>query len=224
MDIQVLKKAIITLFSRAIFVSLLLFLSAGTIAYFNGWLLIVSDFIILFALYVFLFFKNPELLKKRLDTTEDRESQYKLTIFWTLLKTCGFIVAGLDFRFHWYIMPQTVIWVGFIVFLIGYALLITVMLTNTYLSSSIKPQDNQKLIDTGVYRLVRHPFYLSDLIIALSTAFVLNSLCLFIVFLIAYPMVLVIRIKDEEKFLEEELEGYQEYKQKVKYRLVPFIW
>lgn len=206
-----------------ILVGLLIFLPAGTFSYFNGWLLMGILFIPMFCAGIVMMFKNPELLKTRLDAKEKQKEQSLVVILSGLMFLAGFIVAGLGFRFNWYIIPKAVSIGAAVVFLIAYALYAEVLRENTYLSRTIEVQENQKVIDTGLYGIVRHPMYSVTLLLFLSMPIVLGSIYSFIIFLV-YPIIIAKRIKHEEEFLEKELLGYTEYKQKVKYRLIPFIW
>ncbi|MDD6478751.1 MAG: isoprenylcysteine carboxylmethyltransferase family protein [Oscillospiraceae bacterium] len=206
-----------------ILVSLLIFVPAGTISFKNGWLFLGILFIPMFLAGIFLMFKNPELLKKRLDAKEKQKEQSTVVKLSGLMFLSGFIVAGLDFRFGWYPLPKGVSIAATIVFLAAYILYAEVFRENTYLSRTVKVEENQKVIDTGLYGIVRHPMYCATLLLFLSMTIVLGSVFSFLIFL-AYPFIIVKRIKNEEKLLEKELRGYLEYKKKVKYRLIPFIW
>ncbi len=167
--------------------------------------------------------KNPYLLERRLDMKEKQSEQKTVIALSGIMFLLGFVVAGLDYRFQWIKLPEWLVIVGAVVFLIAYGLYAEVLRENTYLSRTIEVQENQKVIDTGLYGIVRHPMYAVTLLLFLSMPIVLGSVISFIVFL-AYPFIIAGRIKNEEKVLEEGLAGYKEYKQKVKYRLVPFIW
>ncbi len=204
-------------------VGLLIFLPAGSLAFFNGWLLIGILFVPMLIAGIIMMFKNPELLKKRLNAKEKQKEQSLVVKLSGLMFLLGFIIAGLNFRFNWYALPRIIIIISAIIFLIAYILYAQVLRENTYLSRTIEVWENQKVIDTGLYSVVRHPMYSATLLLFLSMPLVLGSVYSFIVFLL-YPVIIVIRIKNEEEFLEKELLGYMEYKQKVKYRLIPFIW
>ena len=167
--------------------------------------------------------KNPELLAKRLDAKEKQREQDIVVKLSGLMFLAGFIVAGLGFRFNWYSLPTWASIVGMTLFLIAYLLYAEVLRENTYLSRTIEIQENQKVIDTGLYAIVRHPMYSVTLLLFLSMPIVLGSVYSFVIFL-AYPFIIVKRLKNEEELLEKELDGYKEYKAKVKYRLIPFIW
>jgi protein-S-isoprenylcysteine O-methyltransferase Ste14 len=204
-------------------VGLLLFLPAGTLNWFGGWMLMAILFIPMFGAGIVMMIKNPGLLASRLDAKEKRSKQSAVVKLSGLMFLCGFIVAGLGVRFGWYMLPMPVCIVGAILFIIAYMLYAEVLRENTYLSRTIEVQEGQKVIDTGLYGIVRHPMYSATLLLFLSMPIVLGSVWSFLIFLV-YPFIIAARLKDEEKFLEEELEGYREYKKKVKYRLIPFIW
>ena len=201
----------------------LVFLPAGTLSYFNGWLFMGILFIPMFCAGIIMMLKNPELLRRRLHAKEKQEEQSNVVKLSGLMFFLGFVVAGLGVRFEWYMLPKAVVLVSVVAFLLAYVLYAEVLRENTYLSRTIEVQENQKVIDTGLYGIVRHPMYSATLLLFLSIPLVLGSIYSFIIFL-AYPLIIAKRIKGEEEFLERELVGYREYKQKVKYRLIPFIW
>lgn len=204
-------------------VGLLIFLPAGTLLYFNGWLLMGVLFIPMFFAGIFLMCKNPKLLERRLHAKETQEGQNLAVILSGLMFLLGFVIAGLGVRFEWYMLPNQVVITFTVVFLLAYILYAEVLRENTYLSRTIEVQNNQTVIDTGLYGIVRHPMYSATLLLFLSMPLVLGSIYSFAIFL-SYPFIIAKRIKGEETFLEEKLTGYREYKQKVKYRLIPFIW
>ena len=206
-----------------VLVALLIFLPAGTLSFFNGWLFMGVLFVPMFSAGIVMMFKNPELLKKRLDAKEEQKEQSLVVQFSGLMFLIGFIIAGLGVRFGWYILPKGVVIASAVIFLFAYVLYAEVLRENTYLSRTIEVQENQKVIDTGLYGIVRHPMYSVTLLLFLSMPLILGSIYSFMIFL-AYPFIIAKRIKGEEEFLERELVGYLEYKQKVKYRLIPFIW
>lgn len=206
-----------------VLVGLLVFLPAGTLSYFNGWLFMGVLFIPMFLAGIVMMSKNPELLKKRLNAKEKQDDQGLVVKLSGLMFLAGFIVAGLGYRFGWYLLPKAVVIGATAVFIIAYALYAEVLRENTHLSRTIEVQENQKVIDTGLYGIVRHPMYSATLLLFLSMPLILGSLYSFIIFLV-YPLLIAKRIKGEEDLLEKELGGYKEYKQKVKYRLIPFIW
>ena len=206
-----------------VLVGILIFLPAGTFSFFNGWLLMGILFIPMFFAGIVMLFKNPDLLKSRLDAKEKQREQSLVVKLSGLMFLAGFVVAGLGVRFSWYALPKPVAIVAAVIFIIAYILYAEVLRENTYLSRTIEVQENQKVIDSGLYSIVRHPMYSVTLLLFLSMPLVLGSVYSFIIFLV-YPFIIAKRIKHEEKFLEKELNGYREYKQKVKYRLIPFIW
>ncbi len=206
-----------------ILVGLLIFLPAGTFQYFNGWLFMGILFIPMFLAGLVMMAKNPKLLESRLDAKEKETEQSLVVKLSGLMFFAGFIVAGLGVRFGWYTLPKPVVIASTIIFLIAYILYAEVLRENTYLSRTIEVQEGQTVIDTGLYGIVRHPMYSVTLLLFLSMPLVLGSIYSFIIFLV-YPFIIAKRIKHEEEFLEKELNGYREYKQKVKYRLIPFIW
>lgn len=204
-------------------VALLVFLPAGTLNFIQGWLFISILFIPMFFAGIVMMIKNPALLKSRLDAKEKQNDQSLVVKLSALMFICGFVVAGLGYRFSWYILPFWTSYVFCVLFLLAYILYAEVLRENTYLSRTIKVEEGQKVIDTGLYGIVRHPMYSVTLILFLSIPLILGSLYAFIIFL-AYPFIIAKRIKGEEELLTKELVGYSEYKNKVKYRLIPFIW
>ena len=223
MTAKLFFQAISKFMAGVVLVGLPIFLSAGTFSFFNGWLLMGILFVPMFLAGIVMMLKNPELLQKRLNAKEKQEEQSVVIKLSGLMFLCGFIVSGLGFRFSWYILPRNVVLVFAVLFLLAYILYAEVLRENTYLSRTIEVQENQKVIDTGLYGIVRHPMYSATLLLFLSMPLVLGSVYSFLIFL-AYPFIIAKRIKGEEEFLEKELAGYREYKQKVKYRLIPFIW
>lgn len=204
-------------------VGLLIFLPAGTLAYTCGWLLLGLLFAPMLIAGFAMLFKFPELLKKRLDVKEKQAAQKGVVAFSGLMFIAGFIVAGLDFRFDWSTMPDWVVIAASVLFLIAYALYAEVMRENAYLSRTIKVEEGQTVVDTGLYGIVRHPMYAVSILLFLMMPLVLGSWYALIVFAF-YPAVIVVRLTDEEALLTRELPGYAEYKQRVKYRMIPFIW
>lgn len=223
MTIKLFISAILKFSLGVVLVGLLIFLPAGTFAYFNGWLFMGILFIPMFLAGLVMMAKNPKLLQSRLDAKEKQKEQDLVVKLSGLMFFAGFIVAGLGVRFSWYMLPKPVVIASAVVFLIAYILYAEVLRENTYLSRTIEVQEGQKVIDTGLYGIVRHPMYSVTLLLFLSMPLVLGSIYSFVIFL-AYPFIIAKRIKHEEEFLEKELNGYTEYKQKVKYRLIPFIW
>jgi len=223
MSMKLFLSAITKFLLGVALVGALIFLPAGTFSYFNGWLLMGILFVPMFFAGIVMMFKNPDLLRSRLDAKEEAREQSLVVKLSGLMFLSGFIVAGLGVRFHWYVLPTGVVIGAAVVFLTAYILYAEVLRENTYLSRTIKVQENQTVIDTGLYGIVRHPMYSVTLLLFLSMPIVLGSVYAFLIFL-TYPFIIAKRIKHEEKFLEEELDGYREYKQKVKYRLIPFVW
>ena len=220
---KLLLQAIIKYLSGLIIVSLLLFVPAGTIYYYNAWLLIELLFIPMFLVGLIMFFKNKELLKSRLNAKEKLGDQKVIILLSGLMFVIGFILAGLDYRFSFIRLPNLVVIISSFIFLISYLLYGEVLRENTYLSRTIEVKKNQKVIDTGLYGIVRHPMYSVTILLFLSMPLILGSLVSFVIFL-NYPFIIIERINSEEKILEKELKGYKEYKKKVKYKLIPFIY
>lgn len=206
-----------------ILVGVLVFLPAGSFKFVNGWVFMGLLFVPMFFAWIVMMMKNPALLEKRLNAKEKQKEQSLVVKLSGLMFLAGFIVAGLGFRFGWYSLPTWAVTVAAVLFVAAYILYAEVLRENTYLSRTIEVQANQKVIDTGLYGIVRHPMYSATLILFLSMPLVLGSVFSFVIFL-AYPFIIARRIKKEEEFLEKELEGYREYKQRVRYRLIPFIW
>ena len=201
----------------------LLFIPAGTFKYWNGWLFMGLLFIPMFIAGIILMIKNPKLLRIRLDAKEKEQEQKQVVALSGLMFLSGFIVAGLNYRYQWIKLPNMVVIISSVLFIISYILYAEVLRENTYLSRTIEVQENQKVVDTGLYGIVRHPMYAVTIILFLSMPLILGSVISFIIFLI-YPLIIAKRIKNEEEVLEKVLEGYPEYKNKVKYKLIPFIW
>ena len=223
MKIRLFFQALIKFLFGALIVGLLMFLSAGTIDFWNGWLFMGLLFIPMFIAGIIMFFKSPALLRRRLNAKEESEEQKQVILYSGLMFIFGFVLAGFNYRFEWIILPNAVVIVASIVFLISYILYAEVLRENEFLSRIIEVQENQTVVDTGLYGIVRHPMYAITILLFLSMPLVLGSIISFLIFLI-YPVVIIKRIKNEEKFLEKNLQGYTEYKQKVKYRLIPFVW
>lgn len=223
MTLKLFIQAITKFLFGVVLVGLLIFLPAGTFSFFNGWLFMGILFVPMFIAGIVMMFKNPNLLEMRLHAKEKQQEQSLVVKLSGLMFFVGFIVAGLGYRFHWYILPKFIVIAATVVFFVAYILYAEVLRENTYLSRTIEVQENQKVIDTGLYGIVRHPMYSATLLLFLSMPLVLGSIYSFLIFL-AYPFIIVKRIKNEEEFLENELIGYRDYKQKVKYRLIPFIW
>ena len=206
-----------------VLVGLLLFLPAGTLAYPGGWLLMGLLFAPMFLAGLVMLKKSPDFLAKRLDAKEKQAAQKGVLAGAAVMFIGGFVVAGLDFRFGWSRIPLWVTVVASAVFLLAYLLYAEVMRENAYLSRTIRVEEGQKVVDTGLYSIVRHPMYAVTIWLFLMMPVVLGSWCALILFAV-YPALIVIRLKDEEDLLTRELPGYEAYKQKVKYRLIPYIW
>ena len=216
-------EAIIKILLGIILVSLLIFVPAGTINYFNGWLLCLLLFVPMFIAGIIMLIKSPNLLKKRLNAKEKIGEQKLVILLSLLMFVGGFIISGLDYRYGWSNLNNIVVIISCIVFLISYIGYAEVLRENAYLSRTIEVQENQKVIDTGLYGIVRHPMYLVTIFLFLAMPLILGSLYGFFIFLI-YPLIIIKRLLNEEKFLKKELDDYTDYMKKVKYRLIPFIW
>lgn len=223
MNEKLFLSAITRYFLGVILVGLLFFVPADTFNYWNAWLFMGILFIPMVIAGIILMFKNPMLLKSRLDVREKEKEQKQVILYSGLMFLLGFIIAGLNYRFSWIIIPNIVVIIASILFVISYILYAEVLRENTYLSRIIKVQENQKVVDTGFYGVVRHPMYSITLILFLTMPLILGSIISFVIFLI-YPVIISKRIKNEEEILERELKGYIGYKKKVKYRLIPFVW
>ncbi|MBQ3743329.1 MAG: isoprenylcysteine carboxylmethyltransferase family protein [Bacteroidales bacterium] len=206
-----------------VIIGALLFLSAGSLRYWQGWLLMGILFIPMFCAGLVMVVKNPELLRKRLNAREGEKEQKTVVRFSGLLFFAAFVIAGLNWRFGWCVLPDWAVWVSAGLFLVCYLLYAEVLRENTYLSRTIEVQENQKVIDTGLYGVVRHPMYMATTVLFLAMPLVLASPISFLIMLLYIPLIAK-RIKNEEKVLEEGLVGYKEYKQKVKYKVIPFFW
>ena len=220
---NLLLEAIIKITLGIVLVGLLLFIPAGTIDYVNGWLLMSLLFIPMFIAGIIMLIKNPELLKSRLNGKEKEHEQKEVVALSGIMFIVGFIVAGLNYRYYWSELSTITIILASILFIISYILYAEVLRENTYLSRTIEVKKDQKVVDTGLYGIVRHPMYAIIILLFLSMPLILGSIYSFLIFLI-YPFILVKRINNEEKVLEKELKGYKEYQEKVKYKLIPYIW
>ena len=223
MDKKLFIQAITKFVFGFLIIGLLLFIPAGTLNYWNAWLFIGILFVPMLIVGIILMIKSPDLLRKRLNSKEKESKQEILILLSGVMFISGFVVSGLNYRFEWIILPKWIIFIATIIFLFGYVLYAEVLRENMYLSRIIEVQENQKVIDTGLYGIIRHPMYSSTILLFLSIPLVLGSLFSFLIFLL-YPIIIVKRIKNEEQVLEQGLKGYLEYKKKVKYRLIPFIW
>ena len=207
----------------AALVGLLIFLPAGSVHYVRGWLLMALLFIPMLIAGFVMLFKSPAFLEKRLDAKEKQATQKGVLAFSGLMFIGGFVVAGLDFRFGWSYVPDAVVIAASALFLLAYALYAEVMRENAYLSRTIKVEEGQTVVDTGLYGVVRHPMYSATVLLFLMIPLILGSWYALIGFAF-YPAIIILRLKDEEDLLSRELAGYEDYKKKVKYRLLPFIW
>ena len=217
--VQSLKKII----AGFVAIGVLLFLPAGTLHYWNAWLFVAILFVPMFFLGIVMLFKSPKLLERRLDAKEKVNEQKWVVALSGIMFVAVFVVAGLNFRFSWYSLPDYVIWIGTGIFLLSYLMYAEVMRENAFLSRTIEIQENQKVIDTGLYGVVRHPMYSATLLMFLSIPLIIGSIFSFAIML-AYIPIIAVRMNNEEKVLEEGLKGYREYKQKVRYRVIPFVW
>ena len=223
MDKKLFIQAIIKYILGVVSIGALLFIPACSFEYWNGWLFMGLLFIPMFIAGIILMIKNPELLRKRLNAKEKENEQKEVILFSGLMFLSGFIIAGLNYKYNWIEVPNIIVIISSILFIIAYILYAEVLRENTYLSRTIEVQENQKVVDTGMYGIVRHPMYAVTILLFLTMPLILGSIISFIIFLI-YPFIIGKRIKNEEEVLEKDLKGYIEYKKKVKYKLIPFIW
>lgn len=223
MNKKLFLQAIVKFLFGILLVGLLVFLPAGTFRYFQGWLFMGILFVPMLIAGFVMMVKNPNLLESRLNAKEKQADQSLVVKLSGLMFMVGFLVAGLDFRFGWFLLSKGVSIGAAVVFLVAYVLYAEVLRENTYLSRTIEVRENQKVIDTGLYGIVRHPMYFATVLLFWAMPLVLGSLISFVIFLV-YPFIIAKRIKGEEAFLEQELAGYKEYKEKVRYRLIPFLW
>ena len=220
---ELLNEAITKIVVGIILIGLLLFIPAGTLSWLYGWIFMGMLFVPMLIAGIVMYFKAPDLLESRLRAKETQSEQKQVIGFSGIMFLLVFILAGLNYRFKWIILPEIAVYIGIAIFLLSYALFGEVLRENRYLSRVIEVQKNQKVVDSGVYGIVRHPMYFATLYLFLSMPLVLNSLPSFIVML-SYIPIIVKRIRNEEEVLEKELSGYKEYKRKVRYRLIPFIY
>ena len=223
MDAKLFKQAIAKFLAGLLMVGLLLFLPAGTFAYWQGWRLLGILFIPMFIAGLVMMKKSPELLRKRLDVREKQSEQKTVIVLSGLMFLAAFIVAGLNIRFGWLVLPAWMSWAAAVLFLLAYALYAEVLRENVWLSRTVEVQENQKVIDTGLYGVVRHPMYMATLLLFLSMPLVLGSPLSFVITL-AYIPIIARRIRNEEQVLEEGLPGYREYKKRVRYKVIPHVW
>ena len=223
MDKKLFFQAISKFLIGLVIICILLFIPAGTLDYPNGWLFIALLFIPMFFAGIIMLFKSPNLLRKRLNAKESEDEQKRVILISGIMFLLAFILAGLNFRFGWFHLPSIVIIIASVVFLLAYIMYAEVLRENEYLSRTVEVSENQKVVDSGLYGIVRHPMYTATIFLFLSMPLVLDSIFSFIVMLV-YPIIIIFRIRNEEKVLENELNGYKEYKEKVKYKLVPYLW
>ena len=222
MSYKLFFQAITKFLIGALLVGALIFVPAGTIKFLNGWIFMGVLFVPMFIFGIYLMFKNPDLLKRRLNAKEKEGEQKTVIALSGLMFIAGFVIASLNFRFGWIVLPNIVTIIASIVFVISYILYAEVLRENAYLLRTIEVEKGQKVVDTGMYGIVRHPMYIVTILLFLSIPLILGSIISFVIFLM-YPFIIIKRIKNEE-VLEKDLDGYIEYEKKVKYRLIPFIW
>ena len=223
MHAKLLKQAIVRFLGGVTLLGLLLFLPAGTLMWRQGWLLMGILFVPMFAAGLVMLRRSPELLQKRLNAREEQGEQRQVILLSALMFLAAFVVAGLNFRFRWIILPDAVSWVAAGVFLLGYLLYAEVLRENAWLSRTVEVQKDQRVVDTGLYGVVRHPMYMSTLLLFLSMPLVLGSPISFVI-LLAYIPIIARRMRNEEQVLERGLAGYAEYKRRVRYKILPFVW
>ena len=223
MNRNLLTQSLIKFLAGIILTGLLVFLPAGSFAYWQGWLLMGVLFVPMFIAGIVMLVKSPDLLSKRLNAKEKEGTQKAVVALTGLLFIISFVTAGLNWRFNWWILPDWTVWTATALFIISYLLYAEVLRENGYLSRTIEVQEGQKVIDTGLYGIVRHPMYMTTVIMFLSMPLVLGSPISFIIML-GYIPVIAKRIRNEEMVLSEGLDGYKEYMKRVKYKVIPFIW
>ena len=223
MDIKLFLQALTKFLLGVIIFGVLIFLPAGSLHYWQGWLMMWVLFLPILFSGISMLLNNPELLRKRLNAKEEQKEQKWVVTLSTVMFVAAFVVAGLNWRFQWLLLPEWAVWLAAAVFVLGYILYAVVLRENTYLSRTVEVQEDQKVIDTGLYGIVRHPMYTATLILFLSMPLVLASPLSFLIMLLYIPLIAK-RIHNEEAVLEQGLEGYREYKQRVKYKIFPYIW
>ena len=223
MDMKLFFQALIKFLLGVVIFGLLIFLPAGLLHYWQGWLMMGILFVPMFVAGLVLMVKNPELLRKRLNAKEEEREQKWVVALSMVMFIAAFVVAGLNWRFQWLVLPNWAVWLAAAIFLFGYVLYAEVLRENTYLSRTVEVQENQEVIDTGLYGVVRHPMYMATLILFLAMPLVLASPISFLIMLL-YISLIAKRIRNEEAVLEQGLKGYLEYKQRVKYKVIPYIW
>ena len=223
MNAKLFIQAIAKVISGILLVGALLFLPAGSFLYWNAWLQMGILFIPMIVAGFVMMKKSPELLQKRLNAKEEQSEQKTVIILSGLMFLASFIIAGLNFRFKWIVLPDWIVYAATALFLIGYIIYAEVLRENVYLSRTVEVQENQKVIDTGLYGIVRHPMYMSTFVLFLSMPLVLGSVMSFVIMLLYIPIIAK-RIRNEEQVLEKGLIGYSEYKKRVKYKVIPYVW
>ena len=222
-QVNIIVQALFKFLMGLVLVGVLIFLPAGTVHYPCGWLLLAVLFVPMFIAGVVMLLRSPELLKKRLDAKEKEAEQKSVVALSGIMFVGAFVVAGLNFRYGWIVMPSWVVWSAVVLFLLSYVVYAEVLRENAYLSRTIEVQDGQKVVDSGLYGIVRHPMYSATVFLFLSMPLVLASLPSFVIMLVYIPLIIK-RIRNEEKVLLNGLSGYADYCKKVKYRLFPFVW
>lgn len=223
MDGKLFGRAIAKFAGGVVLLGLLLFLPAGTLRWRQGWLLMGILFVPMFAAGLVMLRKSPALLEKRLNAKEEQGEQRRVILLSGLMFLAAFVTAGLNFRFRWIVLPEAVSWIAAAVFLLGYALYAEVLRENVWLSRTVEVQENQRVVDTGLYGVVRHPMYMSTLLLFLAMPLVLGSVISFVITL-AYVPIIARRIRNEEAVLEAGLAGYAAYKRKIRWKVIPFVW
>ncbi|MBP3875996.1 MAG: isoprenylcysteine carboxylmethyltransferase family protein [Lachnospiraceae bacterium] len=223
MDLKLFTQAIFKFLGGLLIVGLLLFLPAGTFVWRQAWLLLGILFVPMFIAGLIMMKRAPDLLRKRLDAKEEEKEQKTVIVLSGLMFLAAFIVAGLNFRFRWIVLPVWVSWAAAVLFLLAYVLYAEVLRENVWLSRTVEVQENQKVVDTGLYGIVRHPMYMTTLLLFLSMPLVLGSVISFVIMLLYIPIIAK-RIRNEEQVLEGGLEGYAEYKKRIRYKVIPFVW
>ena len=223
MDLKLFTQAIFKFLGGLLIVGLLLFLPAGTFVWRQAWLLLGILFVPMFIAGLIMMKRAPDLLRKRLDAKEEEKEQKTVIVLSGLMFLAAFIVAGLNFRFRWIVLPVWVSWAAAVLFLLAYVLYAEVLRENVWLSRTVEVQENQKVVDTGLYGIVRHPMYMTTLLLFLFMPLVLGSVISFVIMLLYIPIIAK-RIRNEEQVLEGGLEGYAEYKKRIRYKVIPFVW
>ena len=223
MDLKLFTQAIFKFLGGLLIVGLLLFLPAGTFVWRQAWLLLGILFVPMFIAGLIMMKRAPDLLRKRLDVKEEEKEQKTVIVLSGLMFLAAFIVAGLNFRFRWIVLPVWGSWAAAVLFLLAYVLYAEVLRENVWLSRTVEVQENQTVVDTGLYGIVRHPMYMTTLLLFLSMPLVLGSVISFVIMLLYIPIIAK-RIRNEEQVLEGGLEGYAEYKKRIRYKVIPFVW